>query len=144
MDLSYIIIPIIVLITSQIIKLLTDGIKGNFDLQNIFISYGGMPSSHTALTVSLTTLIGLRNGFDNPLFAVALVFALLTMRDAVAFRGLLGKQAKVFNQLVKRLKADEQKNLPLFREQMGHSIFEITGGIIWGIGLTIILAWLQF
>lgn len=143
MDLSYIIIPIIVLITSQVIKLLTDGIRGNFDFRNIFISYGGMPSSHTAFTISLTTLIALRHGFEDPLFAVALVFTLLTMRDAVAFRGLLGKQAKIFNQLVKRLKTEEQKNLPLFREQMGHSIFEVAGGVIWGIGLTIILTWLQ-
>jgi len=101
MDYSYIIIPIIVLITSQVLKLLTDGIKGNFDLKNLFESYGGMPSAHTAFAVSITTLAGLRVGFDAPIFAIALVFTLLIMRDAVAFRGLLGKQAKVFNQLIK-------------------------------------------
>ncbi|MFA6254708.1 MAG: divergent PAP2 family protein [Patescibacteria group bacterium] len=140
MDLSYIIIPIIVLITSQVLKLLTDGIKGNFDLRNLFISYGGMPSSHTAFAVSITTLIGLREGYDSALFALALVFTLLVMRDAVAFRGLLGKQAKVFNTLIKRFPEAEKKDLPLFREQMGHSTLEVTGGIIWGIGLTYLLS----
>jgi len=58
-----------------------------------------MPSAHTAFVVSVTTLVGLRVGFDDPLFAVALVFTVLIMRDAVAFRGLLGKEAKIFNQL---------------------------------------------
>ena len=140
MDLSYIIIPIIVLITSQALKLLTDGIKGNFDLKNLFISYGGMPSSHTAFAVSITILVGLREGIDSAVFAVALVFTLLVIRDAVAFRGLLGKQAKVFNTLIKKFPGPEQKNLPLFREQMGHSILEVSGGIIWGIGLTYFLS----
>lgn len=139
MDYSYIIIPVITLITSQVLKLLTDGIKGNFDLQNLFVSYGGMPSSHTAFAVSITTLVGLRIGFDAPIFAIALVFTLLVMRDAIAFRGLLGKQAKVFNQLIKTLPETEKKDMPLFRERMGHSFIEVLGGLIWGIGLTYFL-----
>ncbi len=139
MDYSYIIIPIIVLITSQVLKLLTDGIKGNFDLNNLFSSYGGLPSSHTALAVSITTLVGLREGYDSALFAVALIFTLLVMRDAVAFRGLLGKQAKIFNVLIKKFPAEEKKNLPLFRERMGHSLLEVTAGLVWGIGLTYFL-----
>ncbi|MCX6743202.1 MAG: divergent PAP2 family protein, partial [Candidatus Parcubacteria bacterium] len=97
MDLSYIIIPFIVLITSQVLKLLTDGIKGNFDLKSMLTSYGGMPSSHTSFAISITTLVGLRQGVDSPLFAVALVFTLLVMRDATSFRNLLGRQARIFN-----------------------------------------------
>ena len=65
MDYSYIIIPIIVGITSQALKLLTDGVKGNFDLKNLFINYGGMPSSHTAFSVSIATPVGLRLGFGS-------------------------------------------------------------------------------
>ncbi|NUM25188.1 MAG: divergent PAP2 family protein [Candidatus Buchananbacteria bacterium] len=139
MDLSYIIIPIITLISSQVLKLLTDGIKGNFDLKNIFISYGGMPSAHTAFAISISTLVGLRLGFDSAIFAVSLVFALLIMRDAVGFRNILGKQAAVFNQLIKKMPVADQKQLPLFRERMGHSVFEVTGGFIWGVVLTYIL-----
>jgi len=156
MDYSYIIIPIIVLITSQVLKLLTDGIKGNFDLRNLFISYGGMPSAHTAFAVSITTLVGLRIGFDAPIFGIALVFTLLIMRDATVFRNLLGRQAKVFNRFIATLPATEKKSakggsalptgqagsggdIPLFRERMGHSYLEVTGGVIWGIGLTYFL-----
>ncbi|MFA5021487.1 MAG: divergent PAP2 family protein [Patescibacteria group bacterium] len=136
MDLSYIIIPIIALITSQTLKLLTDGIKGNFDLKSMFISYGGMPSSHTAFAVSITTLIAIRQGLDSPIFALALVFTLLTMRDAAGFRNILGQQAKTFNKFIKRLPETEKKDLPLFREQMGHSVLEVSAGALWGIVLT--------
>ena len=139
MDYSFIIIPIIVGLATQVLKLLTDGIKGNFDLRNIFESYGGMPSAHTAFAVSITTLIGLRAGFEDPLFAVALVFTLLVMRDAVAFRGLLGKEAKIFNQLVAKLHTDTTKSQPLFRERMGHSVPEVAVGVVWGVTATYIL-----
>jgi len=139
MDYSFIIIPIIVGLATQVLKLLTDGIKGNFDFKNIFESYGGMPSAHTAFVVSITTLVGLRVGFEDPLFAVALIFAVLIMRDAVAFRGLLGKEAKVFNQLAAKLNTDTTTSQPLFRERMGHSVPEVIAGLIWGAGLTYLL-----
>ncbi|MAF13948.1 MAG: acid phosphatase [Parcubacteria group bacterium] len=139
MDYSYIIIPIIVGITSQALKLFTDGIKGNFDIKNLFSSYGGMPSSHTAFSISIATLVGLRLGFDSAIFAVALIFTVLIMRDAVAFRGILGQQAQLFNQLVKKLPASEKKQSPHFRERMGHSVLEVLGGVVWGIGLTYFL-----
>ena len=109
MDLSYIIIPIIVVITSQTLKLLTDGIKGNFDLKNMLLSYGGMPSAHTAFIVSITTLVGLRQGFDSAIFALALVFTLIVMRDSVGFRNILGRQAQVFNKVIEQLPEAEKK-----------------------------------
>lgn len=139
MDYSYIIIPIIVLITSQVLKLATDGIKGNFDLKNLFISYGGMPSAHTAFSISITTLVGLRIGFDAPIFGMALVFTLLIMRDAVAFRNFLGQQAKVCNGLIDKLPNSEKNSIPRLRERMGHSLMEVSGGAIWGIALTYLL-----
>ena len=139
MDLSYIIIPIIVAIASQALKLLTDGIKGNFDLKNLFINYGGMPSAHTAFAISITTLVGLRIGFDAPIFAIALVFTILIMRDAVAFRNFLGKQAAVFNQVISKLPEAEKKEIPRFRERMGHSVIEVFAGAIWGIAITYFL-----
>ena len=140
MDLSYIIIPIIVVITSQTLKLLTDGIKGNFDLKNMLLSYGGMPSAHTAFIVSITTLVGLRQGFDSAIFALALVFTLIVMRDAVGFRNILGRQAQVFNKVIEQLPETEKKSMPRFREVMGHSVLEVSAGAIWGIFLTYFLS----
>ena len=140
MDYSYIIIPIIVGITSQALKLITDGVKGNLDIKNMFESYGGMPSTHTAFSVSITTLIGLKLGFDTAIFGAALVFTILIMRDASAFRGLLGQQAKVFNLFIDTLPEKEKKSVPKFRERMGHSYLEVFAGAVWGIGLTYFLS----
>ncbi len=140
MDLSYVIIPFIVLITSQVLKLLTDGIKGNFDFKNLLTSYGGMPSSHTAFSVSITTLMAIRQGLDSPFFAVALVFTLLVMRDATSFRNLLGRQAHIFNKYIDSLPAKDKKSLKKFQERMGHTYLEVVGGLIWGIGLTYYLS----
>lgn len=119
MNYSYIIIPIIVVISSQVIKLLTDSIRGNFDLRNLFITYGGMPSSHTAFTLSLATLIGLRIGFDSPLFAVAIIFSLIIINDALAFRNLVGTTSG---------------------RKLGHSLPEVLAGALWGIIVTYLLA----
>ncbi len=138
MDLSYIIIPVLTLLTSQVLKLLTDGVKGNFDIKNLFSSYGGFPSSHTAFCVSITTLVGLRYGFDDALFAVALVFTLLIMRDAVAFRNYLGLQGRVFNEMIGLLPEFKSKTIS-FREKMGHSIIEVLGGVAWGIVCAVVL-----
>lgn len=139
MNYSYIIIPIIVLITSQALKLLADGIKGNFDIKNMLESYGGMPSSHTAFAISITTLIGLRLGINSALFAACLVFTLLIMRDAVSFRNHLGKQATAFNRFIKKLPKRDQLNMPHFQERMGHSALEVSAGAVWGIALAYLL-----
>jgi len=140
MDLSFVIIPLIVLITSQALKLLTDGIKGNFDLKNMLISYGGMPSSHTSFSVSIATLVGLRQGVDSALFAVALVFTLLVIRDATSFRNLLGRQAHIFNKYIDSLPKKDKAGLKRFREKMGHTYMEVLGGLIWGVVLTFYLS----
>ena len=139
MDYAYLIIPIIVLIATQALKLLTDGIKGNFDIRNLFSMYGGMPSSHTAFAVSITAIIGLRLGFEAPLFAVCLVFTLLIMRDAIAFRNLVGKQSVALNLLAKQLPEGERKELPQLRERMGHTALEVGIGAIWSFVLTYLL-----
>ena len=134
MDYLYLIIPLIVVIGSQAIKLATDGIRGNFDLRNFFITYGGMPSSHTALAISVTTLVGLRQGFQSALFAVALVFTLLVMRDAMTIRRMLGKHGQALNQLLAG-----SPDAPHFPERLGHSVLEVVAGAVWGVAVTYFL-----
>jgi len=136
---SYIIIPLLVLVATQILKLTTDGIRGNFNLRSIWISYGGMPSAHTAFAISVTTLVGLREGFDHPTFAVALVFTLLIMRDAITYRARLGHQGQMINKLVELLPKNNHQGLSKLPERLGHSVPEVFVGALVGICLTVIL-----
>ena len=44
-----------------------------------FVGSGGMPSSHSSFSMALTTAIGKMYGWDSPLLAVSLAFALIVM-----------------------------------------------------------------
>lgn len=140
MDYAPLAIPLIVAVLAQVVKLSVDKIKGNLNLSNIWFSYGGMPSAHTAFAVSATTVAGLAAGWGSALFAVAAVFTLIIMRDAVTFRNFMGKQGRLFNALIEKLPAADRSTLPRFRERVGHTIPEVMTGAIFGVAGTLLLA----
>lgn len=43
-----------------------------------FVSSGGMPSSHSAISVCLATIMGMQYGFESGIFAFSVVFALVS------------------------------------------------------------------
>ncbi len=65
-----------------------------------FIGTGGMPSSHAAGATALATICGLDYGFDSAYFALAAVFALVTMFDAQGVRRETGQQAEILNRIL--------------------------------------------
>lgn len=92
---------------------------------------GGMPSSHSAFVTSLATGIGLYEGFDSTLFALATVFAIIVMYDASGVRRAAGKQARVLNAIVEDLNRREVHPERL-RELLGHTPFEVLTGAFLG------------
>ena len=56
---------------------------------------GGMPSSHSALCVALTTSVAICHGIGDALFPVCLGFSLIVMYDATGVRRHAGMQAEV-------------------------------------------------
>lgn len=97
------------------------------------VTTGGMPSSHTALVVGLTTSIGLTQGWSSPLFDVSLVFSFIVMYDAAGVRRAAGRQAKVLNEIVSELQHDFKVSFPRLQELLGHTPREVLGGAILGI-----------
>ncbi|XP_072085136.1 uncharacterized protein [Arachis hypogaea] len=87
-----------------------------------FVGSGGMPSSHSATVTALTASVGFQEGFGGPLFATALVLALIVMYDATGVRLQAGRQAEVLNQIVYELPAEHPlaESRPL-RELLGHT-----------------------
>ncbi len=114
--------------------------NGKWDWQ-IAVSTGSMPSSHSAFVVSLATSVGIQEGFDSAVFAVACVFALITVHDAIKVRGESGKQAKVINELVADLSVlystlnikEHKERERKLKELIGHTTTEVVGGVILGI-----------
>lgn len=61
----------------------------------MLLGSGGMPSSHSALCVGLTTSVALCHGVSDCLFPVCLGFSLIVMYDAAGVRRHAGRQAEV-------------------------------------------------
>lgn len=120
---------------AQVIKTLTSYWKhGALNFERL-IGAGGMPSSHTALVMSLAWAVGLQDGFTSSLFAVTLVLASIVMYDATGVRRAAGKQAKVINKLVRQLRAEHTVRDIRLKELLGHTPLEVLAGAILGISI---------
>ena len=86
------------------------------------IGYGGFPSTHTTIVSSVVFLIGLE-ATDFSVFGLGLAVLLVSIIDAHGMRQKIGEHSKILNSL--------QKN-KLLREQMGHSWWEVFGGLLVG------------
>ncbi len=102
-----------------------------------WLGSGGMPSSHTALVVSLAAMTGIQAGFDTAAFAIAFALALIVMYDAAGVRRETGTQAVVINKILhdilvdgKRITEDELKEL------IGHTPLEVFFGALLGLTVT--------
>ena len=90
---------------------------------------GGMPSGHAASFGAATTYVGLVEGFDSTLFALALCMLLVIIYDAVNVRFATGEQGKTINRIIARQKIAEEK----VRVVEGHTKLEAVFGVILGI-----------
>jgi hypothetical protein len=97
------------------------------------VSTGGMPSAHSALASGLATAVGLRGGFDSPLFALTLAFALMVMFDASTVRRAAGLQARLLNEIIDELFKEHHLSERKLKELLGHTRLEVVMGMIIGI-----------
>lgn len=129
MNYLFIICPIVSLVICQTFKVAYRIIKNKSFKLALISGSGGMPSSHSAFISSLTTIIGLKEGFDSSIFALALVISMITCYDAMSVRYESGMHAKLLN---------EKFNLHM-KEELGHKFLEVIVGIIVGVIIAITL-----
>lgn len=111
----------------------------NFDhFRQLYLS-GNMPSAHSATTVALCVVVGLYNGFDSALFALAALLAGIVMYDAMMVRRSSGEQGLAIHALIALSK---NKEIVLPRAARGHTPLEVAVGAILGglIGVVVFLA----
>lgn len=131
-------IPIIVLIVNQIIKLISESVKHKFSWNHL-LNNGGMPSSHSSFVISATTVIYLSTGLNSAVFTLAFVIALIIIWDAFTTRQQIGYQGNIINKLIKELPDEKEYKYPLINEQTGHSFSEVLVGVILGFVLSYLL-----
>ena len=146
---------------AQMLKVLIYwAIERKFNWRRFFGS-GGMPSSHSALVISLVIGTGRIEGCDSTLFAISLVLAAVVIYDAMGVRRAAGEQAKVLNKMmfdfnnmteffdsVKKQFFAEQGGKgtdggnadfqTVLKEYLGHTPLEVLAGCILGIAVALL------
>lgn len=99
----------------------------------VFVRSSGMPSSHSAAVMALSTSIGINEGWNSAVYAVAIVFSCIVMYDAAGVRQAAGKQARVLNKIVDDLFSSKGLNEDRLKEFIGHTSLEVVFGLILGM-----------
>ena len=124
---------LIACLLAQGIKILLGVLRlKRFDFRWV-LGTGGMPSTHAAGVTALSLAIGLREGFDSPLFAAAVAFTVITVFDAQGVRRWSGRQAQVLNKMMEDIYFQRRIQEQRLKELLGHTPLEVLAGM--GVGL---------
>lgn len=136
-------VPLLVMFITQAIKVLIDIAKQpkREVWWHYFTSYGGMPSSHSALFISLVTMAYLDFGWQSFEFAVSVILYLTVVRDAVGIRWHLGEHGKILKQIIAEEYKDHQVQIKHDHivTRLGHTPLQAFIGTLCGIALTLLL-----
>ena len=128
-SLKYLIIPVSAAIICQFIKVLIEFIKyKKISIERFVFGMGGMPSTHSAVVSSISTIIYLDYGISS-FFAVTIIFSLIVIYDSMGIRYESGMQAKIINEIT----GSE------LEEKIGHKPLEVFVGVLFGIIYSLIV-----
>jgi acid phosphatase family membrane protein YuiD len=128
---------ILSLLTAQFLKSVINILRSRSkSLREVMLTFfwktGGMPSSHSALVVSLSTAIAVTDGMNSSVFVLSLCFALVVIRDAMGVRRAAGQQARTMNILGRELSSRFDIPLHMVKEVHGHNPAEVLVGSVLG------------
>ena len=126
------------------------------------VASGGMPSAHSGAVCALAVSLGLSGyGMSSPVFALAALFAMIVMYDAMNVRRSCGEQAKELNRLLLKYHDIDEDMKELFnheictldnedddsdseeikrlKEVMGHTPLQVVTGAVIGIVVGVLL-----
>ncbi len=102
---------------------------------------GGMPSAHSATVTSVAISAGFVAGWDSPVFAVAMILAIVVMHDAMGVRRETGKQAQVINSMMLTFEELGAPDIPVevkLKELVGHSPLQVFFGFLLGLTVSLV------
>lgn len=126
----YLVAPIIGWLSAHIVKFLLTLIAsgGKERSLGIFLKAGGMPSSHSAVMISLLTVIGARQGVGSAIFGVAFAVSAIIIYDALNVRRAVGEQGDVLRKVAAHTKVEDR-----FYTAYGHTLPEVIVGALLGL-----------
>ncbi len=130
---KYLYVPILVWFAIQSFKVIWDLVETKkFNFKRI-LGAGGMPSSHSAVTMCLAVMVGKAEGFSSPIFAVSMILAIVVMYDAAGIRRAAGKQASLLNKIVNTPGLSSIQVQEKLVEVLGHTPVQVFVGAIIGV-----------
>jgi acid phosphatase family membrane protein YuiD len=130
--------PLVAWAIAQVLKVGLTSVRERRLNLRVLAETGGMPSSHAAIVMGLTSAIGRLNGLTSAPFAIALIFSVVVMYDAQGVRRAAGRQAAVLNRLVDDMFSLRQFKDDRLRELLGHTPFEVLVGAALGVAVGLI------
>ncbi len=98
---NYIInVGVVAFFAAQLLKVLFTLVFTRRLVWERLVGAGGMPSSHAALTSSISVAMANKVGPTSPLFGLTMAFMAVVLYDAMGVRRAAGEQAKVLNRIV--------------------------------------------
>ena len=125
---------------AQFCKTILDAILNHrLDISR-FWGDGGMPSAHSSTVSCVAVSAGIVFGVGSFPFAICVILAMITMRDAMGVRLETGKQAKLLNEMV-RLFSKDNPELPeeRLKEFVGHTPAQVLMGCLTGCIMAFVL-----
>ena len=92
-----------------------------------------MPSSHSAVVVGLSTLVGKYEGVNTPIFAISFILAFVVMYDACGVRRAAGKQAAMLNKIIETPGLSGMQVSEKLVEVLGHTPTQVFVGALIGL-----------
>lgn len=121
----YWIAPIAAWLVAQLAKVVWAMAKGaDRESMPTILTSGNMPSSHSAITVSLLVVIGVLDGMDSAAFGLATVLTSIVIYDALNVRRAVGEQGLILKAIAKDR---------LFYTALGHKPTEVIAGAAVGV-----------
>lgn len=124
---------------AQLIKTLASLYKEHRLNLGHLVASGGMPSSHSALVMSLATAVGRIDGLQSTAFALAAVFAGVVMYDAAGVRLAVSRQARILNIMLEDFFHERGIREQRLRELIGHTPTQVFVGALIGITIGVLM-----
>ena len=125
---------VLALATAQGMKMLLIALHHHqrLSLEDIVVT-GGMPSAHSATVTALCLSILTTEGWRNSTFVLALVLAVVVIRDSLGVRRTAGEEGKTINNIIRLAHV----RTPPVRYSLGHTSIEVAAGMLIGVLATL-------
>ena len=125
---------VLALATAQGMKMLLIALHHHqrLSLEDIVVT-GGMPSAHSATVTALCLSIFTTEGWRASIFVLALVLAVIVIRDSLGVRRTAGEEGKTINNIIRLAHV----RTPPVRYSLGHTSIEVAAGMLIGVLATL-------